>query len=36
MRAQEYLEEMKNLQKDLLCFIEGEDNIEEYFQNLRN
>lgn len=34
MNIQQFLDEMINLQSTLLCYIEHEDNIEEYFQNL--
>lgn len=34
MNIQQFLDEIINLQSTLLCFIEHEDNIEEYFQNL--
>lgn len=34
MNIQQFLDEIINLQSTLLCYIEHEDNIEEYFQNI--
>ena len=34
MELQSYIDKMKNIQKNLLEFIDSEENIEENFQNL--